>query len=113
MLRITAVFAIMLSFIGKFGAIVKSIPSPVMGGISLILFSMIAIVGVKTIKNENIKFNVKNIIVMGAILFVGLSGVFMSAPIGIQITTNVSLSGLSLAALVGVILNLVLNKIFK
>ncbi len=113
LLRITAVFAIMLSFIGKFGAIVKSIPSPVMGGISLILFSMIAIVGVKTIKNENIKFNVKNIIVMGAILFVGLSGVFMSAPIGIQITTNVSLSGLSLAALVGVILNLVLNKIFK
>lgn len=113
LLRITAILAILLSFVGKFGAIVKSIPSPVMGGISLILFSMIALVGVKTIKSEKIKLNFKNIIVMGTILFVGLSGVFMKNAIGIEIAPKVVLSGLSLAALVGIILNLVLNKIFK
>ena len=56
-LRITAVFAILLSFIAKFGATIRTIPQPVMGGISLILFSMIAIVGVKTIKREQVKFN--------------------------------------------------------
>ena len=55
-LRITAIFAILLSFIAKFGAIIRTIPQPVMGGISLILFSMIAIVGVKTIKREQVKF---------------------------------------------------------
>ena len=47
-LRIAAIFAIILSFIGKFGAIIRSIPNPVMGGISIILFGMIASVGVRT-----------------------------------------------------------------
>ncbi|MGL5615785.1 MAG: uracil-xanthine permease family protein [Sarcina sp.] len=107
LLRITAVFAILLSFVGKFGAIVKSIPTPVMGGISLILFSMIAIVGAKTIKNESVKFNGKNLIIMGTILVIGLSG------IQLNITEAVSLSGLSLAALVGVLLNLILTLVSK
>lgn len=110
-LRITAVFAILLSFIGKFGAVIRTIPSSVMGGISLILFSMIAIIGVQTIKREQIKFNVKNIIVMGTILFIGLSGSIFKLNIGIELTSTVSISGLSLAAIVGVILNVILMKI--
>ncbi|WP_097032662.1 uracil-xanthine permease family protein [Clostridium tertium] len=112
-LRLTAVFAIILSFIDKFGAAIRTIPSSVMGGISIMLFSMIALVGVNTIKNEGVKFNIKNIIVMITIIFIGLSGLFMPKAIGISITETVSISGLSLSALVGVTLNIVLTKIFK
>ena len=90
-LRITAIFAIILSFIDKFGAIIRTIPQPVMGGISLILFSMIAIVGVKTIKREKVKFSLFNMIVMISILFIGLSGNFLSSPISIKITESVSI----------------------
>ncbi len=89
-----AIFAIILSFIDKFGAIIRTIPQPVMGGISLILFSMIAIVGVKTIKREKVKFSLFNMIVMISILFIGLSGNFLSSPISIKITESVSISGL-------------------
>lgn len=110
-LRLTAVFAILLSFIDKFGAVIRTIPQAVMGGVSLILFSMIAIVGFKTIKREKVKFNIFNIIIMGSIIFVGLSGNILSKPIAIEITSKVSISGLSLAAIVGVILNLVFTKL--
>lgn len=110
-LRITAVFAILLSFVGKFGAVIRTIPTSVMGGISLILFSMIAIVGVQTIKREKVEFNVKNIILMVTILFIGLSGNILKQPIGISITNTVSISGLSLAAIVGVVLNVILMKV--
>lgn len=74
------------------------------------LFSMIALVGVKTIKNEKVKLNKTNIILMATIMFVGLSGLFMESPIGINISEAVSISGLSLAALVGVVLNLIITK---
>lgn len=109
-LRLTAVFAILLSFVSKFGAVIRTIPQSVMGGISLMLFSMIALVGVKTIKNENVKLNKINIVLMASIIFVGLSGLFLKEPIGIKISDAVSISGLSLAALVGVILNLIITR---
>ena len=112
-LRITAIFAILLSFIAKFGAIIRTIPQPVLGGISLILFSMIAIVGVKTIKREQVKFTFFNIIVMISILFVGLSGNFLDEAISIKITETVNISGLSLAAIVGVVLNIIFTQINK
>ncbi len=110
-LRLTAVFAIGLAFIDKFGAIIRTIPEAVMGGISIMLFSMIALIGVNTIKNEGVKFNIKNTIVMITILFIGLSGLFMKEAIGIKIVEGVSISGLSLSAIVGVALNIVLSKI--
>lgn len=112
-LRLTAVFAIILSFVEKFGATIRTIPQAVMGGISIMLFSMIAIVGVKTIRSENVKFDLKNSITMIAIIFVGLSGIFLAEPIGLQITETVSISGLSLAAIVGVVLNIVMTKVCK
>ena len=88
-------------------------PSPVMGGISLMLFSMIAIVGVQTIKREKVKMNIQNIIIIGVILFIGLSGNILSSPIGISITENVSISGLSFAGIIGVILNQIMNLTYK
>ena len=60
-LRLAAIFAIILGFVSKIGALLSSIPIPVMGGISIMLFSMISLIGVKTIKNDKVKFNFKNI----------------------------------------------------
>ncbi|MBC5624691.1 purine/pyrimidine permease [Clostridium sp. NSJ-49] len=109
-LRLAAVFAIILSFVDKVGAAIRTIPSSVMGGISLMLFSMIAIVGVQTIKREKVKLNIVNLIIMGTILLIGLSGNIFGKAIGIQITEAVSISGLSLASIVGVLLNVIVSR---
>lgn len=113
-LRITAVFAIILSFVNKFGFVMQSIPSSVMGGISLILFSMISFIGIKTIKESEIKINAKNGFVMFVILLIGLGSGLIEKQFGIQlgiiINESVKITGLSFAALVGIILNKVLNR---
>ncbi|MEA1976140.1 MAG: uracil-xanthine permease family protein [Bacillota bacterium] len=113
-LRIAALFAIMLALISKVGSSLKTIPVPVMGGISLMLFSMIALIGVKTIKNNNVKMNFKNIIVMLSILILGFGGKYIEAKfnitLGIPIGKNIVINGLSFAAIVGVIINKILNK---
>lgn len=112
-LRLAAVFAIALGFISKLGSVLTTIPDPVMGGISLMLFSMIALVGAKTIKSNEVEFNWKNIIIMGTILILGLgSGIIESRlgiTIGIPINDAVSISGLSFAAIIGIALNAILN----
>ncbi|MCY6369094.1 uracil-xanthine permease family protein [Clostridium ganghwense] len=113
-LRIAAVFAIMLGFIAKVGGFLRTIPVPVMGGISLMLFSMIAFVGAKTLSGDKVEFNVKNILVIATILALGLGTGFVEKKygisIGIPITATVKITGLSLAAIVGVVLNAVLNR---
>ncbi|MBN1056279.1 uracil-xanthine permease [Clostridium botulinum] len=114
-LRLAAIFAILLSFVGKFGTAISTIPQAVMGGISLMLFTMIALVGFKTLKYEKVKMNWKNVIIVVTILVIGFLGTFIEKKfgilVGIRINDAVSISGLSFAAIVGVLLNLVLNKI--
>lgn len=114
-LRLAAIFAIGLGFLSKIGAFLNAIPVPVMGGISIMLFSMISLVGVKTIKNSQVEYNFKNILVMSTILFLGLGcGIIeqkFGVTIGIPIAKTVKITGLSLAAIVGVLLNAVLNRI--
>jgi len=113
-LRIAAVFAILLALVSKVGSTLKTIPVPVMGGISLMLFSMIAIIGVKTIKSNEVKMNVKNIIVMATILILGFGGQYIEGKLGITVgiplTETITINGLSFAAIAGVIVNKVLNK---
>lgn len=112
-LRLAAVFAIILGFVAKIGGFLGTIPTPVMGGISLMLFSMISLVGVKTIKNNNVQFTAANVVVMIVVLVLGLWGSYFQnmtgINIGIKINETVSITGLSLAAIVGVALNAVLN----
>jgi uracil permease len=113
-LRIAASFAIILGLVSKLGAILKSIPVPVMGGISLMLFTMIALIGVRTVKDNDVKFNAKNIIVMFVILLLGFGGSYIQSftgiTLGIPVTSSITISGLSFAAIVGVALNFVLNR---
>ena len=102
LLRRTAMIAIVLSFIGVFGAILQSVPACVIGGISLQLYCMIAWIGVKNIKDNKSYKSIKKLIVIAVILIVGLSG--LTITLG-----SIAISGLALAVIVGVILNLVLN----
>lgn len=109
-IRITAVIAIGISFMGKVGGVLKSIPEPVMGGISLLLFSMIAIIGVKTLIQDKTKFEWKNIITMASVLIIGL-GPHVGLNLAIPVTEQIGISGLSLAAIVGVVLSKIFNLI--
>lgn len=102
-LRIAACYAIILSFIGKFGVILQTIPSPVMGGISVILFGMIASIGMRTLIESRLDFSLsRNLLISSLILVLGI-GID-----NIVIWKTVSLSGLAIAAIIGIIL----NKIF-
>ena len=112
-LRLAAVFAIVLAFVSKIGAVLSSIPTSVMGGISIMLFSMIALIGVKTIKNSKVEMNWKNLLVMATILVLGMFSSQLSAmlgfTVGIPINETVQITGLSFAAIVGILLNAALN----
>ena len=111
LLRMTAIIAILLSFVGVFGATIQSIPSAVIGGISLQLYCMIAFIGVKNIKDSKSYKNISKVIVILVMLVIGLGslvGINISLPLGV-----VTLSGLSLAGVVGIILNAILVKFNK
>lgn len=101
LLRRTAVIAIVLSLFGYFGGLIQSIPACVIGGISLQLYCMIAFIGVKNIK-DNAEKTWKNILIAVVILVIGLGG--FSVAFG-----AITLSGVSLSGIVGIILNLILN----
>jgi uracil permease len=111
LLRRTAIVAIVLSFIGIIGATLQSIPACVMGGVSLQLYCMIAWIGVKNIRDNKSYKNWKNVIVIITMLVIGLGsliGLNISLPLGV-----VTLSGLSLAGVVGILLNAILTKFMK
>lgn len=104
-LRIAACYAIGLSVIGKFGAILQTIPTPVMGGVSVILFGMIASVGVRTLIDAKLDFAHSRNLMIAAVIFV-----FGIAIDNVAIWKTVSISGLAIAALVGVALNKLLPQ---
>ena len=111
LLRMTAIIAILLSLVGVFGATIQSIPSAVIGGISLQLYCMIAFIGVKNIKDSKSYKNISKVIVILVMLVIGLGslvGINISLPLGV-----VTLSGLSLAGVVGIMLNAILVKFNK
>ncbi|MBN2852841.1 MAG: uracil-xanthine permease [Clostridia bacterium] len=106
-LEIAAVFAILLSLVGKFGGVLQTIPQAVMGGVSIILFGIIASVGLRTIAEADLDFaHSRNLVIVALILGLGIGiSVYGGITIG-----NVTLSGLFIAAVVGIISNLVLPK---
>ena len=106
-IRIAAVFAILFSFSPKFAAVVSSMPAATIGGISLILYGMISAVGVRNVVENRVDFtNSRNVIVAALILVLAI-GIKYGAGDAISIGFT-SLSGLAVAALVGIILNAIL-----
>ena len=103
---LAAIFAIVLGFLGKFTAIVSTIPNPVLGGVSLLLYGFIAVNGLKVLIENKIDFGKnKNIIIASTMLVLGLGGAAISIVSG---DFSLSISGMSLAAIVGILLNLLL-----
>ena len=97
-----AVFAVVLAFIGKFGAALQSIPVPVMGGILCLLFGSIAVVGLNTlIRNQVDLSEARSLIIVSITLVFGIGGMVLG-------NGDFALSGISLSALVAMLLNLVL-----
>lgn len=103
--RIAAVTGILFSLIGKVSAVLKSIPGSVLGGIMLLLFGMIAATGVSNmINNKTDMSDTRNLIIVSLILTTGIGGAVFQVG-------NFTFAGIGLAAMVGVILNLILPKL--
>lgn len=101
-LRIAAVTAIVFSLVGKISGFLKTIPQAVLGGIMLLLFGMIASIGIKTLVDNRVDLTVtRNQVIVAVVLTVGIGGAVISYG-------NFSLSGIGLASVVGVLLNLML-----
>ena len=101
-LRISAITAIVFSLIGKVSGFLKTIPQAVLGGIMLLLFGLIASIGIKTlIDSKTDMTKIRNQVIVSVVLTVGIGGAVIS-------WGNFSLAGIGLAAVVGIILNLIL-----
>ncbi len=103
---LAAIFAIILGFFGKFTALVQLIPAPVLGGVSILLYGFIAVNGLKVLIKNQVNFDDnKNVAVAAAMLVIGLGGATISIANG---DLDIAFSGMSLAAIVGIILNLII-----
>ncbi len=103
---LAAIIAIILGFFTKFTALISTIPTAVLGGVSLLLYGFISVNGLKVLIQNQVDFNnTKNVIVASAMLVLGLGGATISIVSG---DLAVTISGMSLAAIVGIILNLCL-----
>ena len=104
-LEIAACFAILISFLGKFAALITSMPGPVIGGVSIVLYGMIAAVGLRTLVENQVDFTkTRNLLIAAVMLVLGL-GADKAIPIG-----GVAISGVALAAVLGIILNKILPE---
>ncbi|MFW5838888.1 MAG: uracil-xanthine permease family protein [Bacillota bacterium] len=102
---VAAIIAIILGFLGYMQAFINSIPAAVIGGMTIILYGLIASNGVKVLIRAKINLsNMRNLIIMATMLVIGLGGAL------IPINEAISLEGMSLAATAGIILNLILPR---
>ena len=104
-IRIAAVIAVILGIFGKVGGFIQCIPTPVSGAIGIVLYGMISAVGVRILINSRINMgNSRNLMIAALILVLGIGCN------EIPITGTVTISGLALAAIVGIVLALVLPE---
>ncbi len=107
-IRLAAVFAMLIAFLAPINVFINSIPSPVMGGISIALFGLIAQNGVKLLVAGRVDFNhPRNMMIIAVILIIGLGGAILSFSIG---SITFEFTTMSLAALVGIFFHLVLPQ---
>ena len=101
---LAAIIAIVFAFSGHLTALLTAIPGPVLGGISVLLYGFISVNGLKILIHNQVDFtNNKNVVVAATMLVLGLGGAALSLAYG---DLSISISGMSLAAIIGVILNL-------
>ena len=102
-----AVFAVLLSFVQKFGAVIQTIPGPVMGGMSMLLYGLIASSGLRTIVESGVDYKDKrNLTISSVIMVIGIGGGILQFNIGSNF--RFALGGVALATVVGIALNSVI-----
>ncbi len=106
-IRIAAIFASILAFIPKFASVVNTIPTAIIGGVSFVLYGMISAIGVRNVVENKVDFsNSRNLIIAAIIL---VSGLGFSSGITFTIAgTTITLTGLAIAAIFGIVLNAIL-----
>ena len=105
-MRIAAAFAILLGLVPKLGAIISTIPTAIIGGISIVLFGMIASIGARTLVENKVDFQQsRNLIISAVILVLGIGGAIVPIKLGVVV---ISFEGMALAAIIGIILNQIL-----
>ena len=103
---LAAIIAIVIGFLGKFTALISTIPNAVLGGVSLLLYGFIAVNGLKVLIKNQIDFEKsKNIVIASTMLVLGIGGATISIVSG---DLSITISGMSLAAVIGILLNLIL-----
>ncbi|MBJ7677630.1 uracil permease [Weissella confusa] len=103
-----AVFAILFSFVGKLSALIQSIPGAVTGGVSFLLFGVIAASGLRIIVENKIDFNLKrNLMIASSVLVIGIGNAYLQVGEGNDI---IQFSGVAIATVLGIFLNLVLPE---
>ena len=112
-IRLAAVFAIILSFCPKFAALIVAMPTATMGGVSLVLYGMISAVGVRNVVENQVDFTKsRNVLIAAVILVLAIGLKYGTGDVGGIVfaigSVNISLSGLAIAALVGIVMNAVL-----
>lgn len=96
-----AVFALILSFIGKFSALISTIPTPVMGGVSILLFGIIASSGLRMLVDEKVDLSInRNLVISSVIIVLGVGGAMLKFE-----SINFELPAMALSAISGVLLN--------
>lgn len=103
-IQFTAIIVILSSFVQKLGVMIRTIPTAVMGGIVFLLFGMIASIGLRTLVENNVDLsNNRNLVIVSVTLLVGISNLTITA-------AGLEFAGMGLAALVGIVMNLLLPE---
>lgn len=114
-LRWTAIWAIILGFFGKFGAFLQTIPTPVRGGVEIILYGMISAIGLRTLAASKVDMlKTRNLIVAALILVTGVGIIVATTGNGITLklgSFSMNISGVFVATIIGVVANVVLPKV--
>ena len=106
-IRLAAIYAIVLSFCPKFAALIEAMPSATIGGVSIILYGMISAIGVRNVVENNTNFQESRNVIIAALILGLAIGISYSAQ-GAIVFGRVSFSGLAVASIVGIVLNAIL-----
>ena len=110
-IELAAIYAIVLSFCPKFAAIITSMPAATIGGVSIILYGMIAAIGVRNVVENQVNFQESRNVIIAALILCLTIGIEYSAAGAISFSVgslNISLSGLAISSIVGIVLNAIL-----
>ena len=109
-MEIAAVFAVILSFVPKFGELIYSIPTAIIGGVSFILYGMISAIGVRNVVENQVDLTKSRNLIIAAVILVSALGFNSIGGLSIPITgeITITLSGLAIAAILGILLNAIL-----